>query len=123
MTSFRVEQETTTFTTLGGPAPDPKWAFTDRQGHRHVAGTRSERWPTLRWVVDKTYWCDLCRDEHQEGHYECRECGQAIEPGMIHKGPETVTVPTLRHYFIDDVEVSEEEARRRFEIESGGERK
>lgn len=95
---------------MGGPAADPKWRYTDRKGHKHYA-TKEQypRWPTLRWIVDRSYWCPDCRDEHDEGHWECVQCGEVIEPGMIHKGSEHKMMPGRKSFFVNDVPVSPEE--------------
>lgn len=56
---------------------DPAWSWVDPNGHEHsVAGPR--RLTLVEWVVTDTYWCDLCRDEHQEVELRCSECGVVI---------------------------------------------
>lgn len=110
-TTFSQETEPVTVNTLGGPAPDPDWTFTDAEGHEHRAypgDSDKPTWPTLKWVVDRTYWCEDCRDEHEEGHYACAICGEAIEPGMVRKGPETLTRPGRTTFRINGVPVTEE---------------
>ena len=111
MPTFTTNVEPITFRTAGGPSPDPKWKFTDSEGHEHSAYPESPdrpTWPTLKWVVDETYWCETCRDEHESGHHECAVCGETIEPGMVMKPPETMTRPGLVERFIDDVPVTKE---------------
>jgi hypothetical protein len=63
------------------PQPDPRWRHTDAAGHEHT--TVDGRWPTLDWVVDEVYWCEECRDNHEDGHYRCARCGEAVDPGTI----------------------------------------
>mgnify|MGYP001558848463 CR=1 FL=1 len=110
MATFTTETEPIRIDTLGGPAADPKWKFTDAKGHEHRAYTETgtPTWPTLKWVVDETYWCEDCQDEHHEGHYECAICGETIEPGMIHKPPESKTIPGLTTRLINDIPVTDE---------------
>lgn len=102
---FEIESEPITFRTLGGPAPDPEWKAVDLAGHEHqyVAGAQlgEPHWPTLEWVVDETYWCDTCRDEHDKGHWECKQCGETVEPGMVMEGPKTITKPGRTTYKIN----------------------
>lgn len=86
-----VEQQTEqVFSNL--PEPDPRWRYTDSNGHEHYRAERD--WPTLEWVVDHTYWCGDCRDEHDEGHYACRMCGEPVEPGTRPPSPYGVFVTT-----------------------------
>ena len=57
--------------------PDPKWKFTDAQGHYHYISKKE--YPTLIWIVDEE-----ADDEYTEsGHYECAACNERIEPGRI----------------------------------------
>lgn len=73
-----VEQEPVEVTS-GLPHRDDTWRYTDRAGHEHTWDENA--YPTLTWVVDSTYWCADCSDEHEDGHYECRLCGERITPG------------------------------------------
>lgn len=106
---IRMERDYDEVRTLGGPAPDPDWSFTDAKGHQHRYV--EDEWPTLKWVVDRTYWCEDCRDEHQEGHWECAQCGEHIKPGMVKRPPEVKLIPLPARYFVNGREVSEDEAR------------
>lgn len=70
--------------TNDGPTADESWRFTDARGHEHAYPYK----PTLEFVVDRSHWCDgteglYNHDPHEaidEGHYECRECRERIEP-------------------------------------------
>lgn len=63
------------------PEPDPTWQFIDAQGHGHfMADNPANRYPTLVWTITRTYYCADCQDEHDEGEYRCRLCGEAIQP-------------------------------------------
>ncbi len=77
--------------------PDPAWLLVDAAGHEH-------RWrgdwqkadlPTLRLVID--HECtDDCPDEcYPLSHYECRQCGERVEPRTI-PSPCQRFVPGLR---------------------------
>jgi hypothetical protein len=76
------------------PEPDPRWSFTDQEGHEH----RWQRWanaaelkehgdwelPTLEYVVTGVIGCDDgCGqvDEIDVGEWRCLACRQVIEPG------------------------------------------
>jgi hypothetical protein len=91
------------------PYADEKWTYTDRHGHQH---RYDHGYPTLVWIVDETYWCDDCRDEHEEGHYQCPLCGEHIEPGMA--GPDLYRryIPGMTTYYLNDEEISEAEYQR-----------
>ena len=58
------------------PEPDPDWTFVDAAGHRHDGSGE-----TLEWVFTRTYWCEECCDEHEEGEWRCLECGEVLVPG------------------------------------------
>lgn len=73
------------------PSPDPRWTYTDQAGHEHHY---SNGYPTLRYVVDGSHWCDgteglYNHDPHlavDEYHYECQQCGEVIEPRLVPGG-------------------------------------
>lgn len=109
--TFSKTSDPITLRTMGGPAPDPEWAYTDNEGHEHRAypeSTDKPTWPTLKRVVDETYWCETCRDEHEDTHYECAICGETIEPGIIHKGPEEKMIAGPPSFKINGMPVSRE---------------
>lgn len=67
------------------PRRDPAWEHTDGQGHNHRYD--GSELPTLVWVVDtEDYIVDEGDGYWEEypgtGHYECRQCGEVIQPGM-----------------------------------------
>ena len=106
---LRIEREVVEVTS-NAPRRDPDWVFTDAHGHEH-------RWnghdlPSLRWVADETYWCFDCNDEHDDdGHYECRECGEEITPGMRPAPGHREFLPGLTTITLDGEPISEEQAR------------
>lgn len=68
------------------PQPDPEWRGVDSNGHEHYAvksGRRRTTYPTLEEAVGEPYWCDDCRDEHQDTWYECRICHEKVVPGTF----------------------------------------
>lgn len=71
-----------------GPTRDPRWVGRDSAGHEHRADGGA--YPTLAWVVDRTEPCDgACGDPDHEwiiGHFECKLCGEHVEPGMLPAG-------------------------------------
>jgi hypothetical protein len=89
---------------------DAAWRFTDAAGHRHRCEyDAAEHWPTLREIADQTWWCDDCRDEHTDTHWECRLCGEHIRPGMT--GPGTKLLPGPVTYYIGGEIATADEAR------------
>jgi hypothetical protein len=61
------------------PRPDPGWRHTDAHGHEHRYKS-----DTLRWVQDEPDWIDVDGEEYPgDGHYECIQCGEHIQPGSI----------------------------------------
>jgi hypothetical protein len=88
---------------------DANWVFTDGAGHVHRCDyDAADHYPTLRAVPEGPYWCEGCRDEHEDTHLECRRCGEVIRPGMT--GPGTKWLPGPAEYLIDGVPVSQEQA-------------
>lgn len=79
-----------------GNEPDPAWRYTDKAGHEHYRYEHGpEPYPTLAWVVDQTYYCPDCRDDHEEGHYECPVCCEHVAPGT--RSAQPYSVPGLWH--------------------------
>ena len=115
------------------PSPDPHWQATDSNGHTHsYVAEHIFIYPSLRLVVDASHWCNgdegiAPHDPHtavDESHWECRECGEVVEPGMFPPcwprwmpGSKTATLDGLRsdgarvtvHLTGGDVEVIETE--------------
>jgi hypothetical protein len=93
--------------TSGLPQPDEGWTYTDHVGHPH-------RWdngyPTLVLVIDETYWCTDCGDEHTDDHWECPLCGEEIKPGT--RGPDLFRryIPGLTSYSLDGEPITREQA-------------
>lgn len=63
---------------LGGQERDPNWRFVDSHGHVHTYQNQEKMW---EWVVDYSYWCDFCRDDHDAGEFRCKHCGDEVTPG------------------------------------------
>ncbi len=73
---------------IGSRVADESWRFTDGNGHKHayIGKPREpiDHYPTLVYVPGPEYYCAECDDEHEDyavSHYECRTCGEVIEPG------------------------------------------
>lgn len=84
---FVIEQDIEMVRSDRATKPDPKWTFTDDQGHFH-AFVEDGGLPTLdRTVIDAP--CDgscggVCQGEgYTITKYTCRICGQQIEPNWI----------------------------------------
>lgn len=91
------------------PQPDPNWRATDSHGHEHHYADGSDRYPTLTTVVGEPYWCDDCRDEHQDSWYECRQCGEKITPGTrVDTTPRYIAGPA--RYYWNGEPISQEKA-------------
>jgi hypothetical protein len=67
--------------TNDSPQPDPNWRGVDSNGHEHYYAAGDDRYPTLVLVAGEPYYCPDCNDEHQDTWYECRTCGEKVEPG------------------------------------------
>lgn len=89
--TLEVTQEPVQVTTRGYHAVVPDWTFTDAHGHLHDASLE-----TCEWVVVSTYWCDDCRDDHDESELRCRQCGELIVPQRRWTGEQTELLPGLR---------------------------
>jgi hypothetical protein len=96
------------------PEPDPDWASTDHHGHQHhydkdALAAGRHYYPTLEWVIDETFWCDDCGDEHTEGHWQCPLCGEAVTPGL--RGPSLFPryQAGQRSYYLDGEPITEQQ--------------
>lgn len=89
------------------PRPDKNWRHTDAAGHEHYW---DNGYPTLVEVVDDTYWCDDCSDEHTESHLECPTCHQSIEPGMVGPPGYREYAPGRTSYYFNDEPITKAEA-------------
>ncbi|MFJ2007031.1 hypothetical protein [Streptomyces chartreusis] len=91
------------------PVPDPCWRLTDEQGHEHHYASGPDRYPTLTAKQGDVYWCEDCRDEHQDSWYVCRTCGERITPGTrIDTTPRWLGGPAL--YYLNGKPISQERA-------------
>lgn len=95
------------FETLA-PMADKKWTYTDRRGHGHFWFNGG--YPTLTWVKDEEdYWCEDCRDMHEGGgHWECRRCGEKIEPRKI-PGPHRLRAEGLTEWLWNGEPITKDE--------------
>lgn len=90
----------------GFPEDDRAWRHADAHGHEHRWEDGDDRWPTLRWVVDAPGG-DGYPDE---GHWECRECGDHVEPGIRIRTHDR-RVPVSTDYYLNDEPITENDAR------------
>lgn len=81
-TILKVDRETIEVSTAL-PQASKAWKATDSQGHEHAYADGPDRYPTLETRFGEPYWCDDCRDEHQDSWLVCRICGEAVEPGTF----------------------------------------
>lgn len=89
--SISIEQELIEMTSMGHSYISKDWRYVDKEGHPHG--------PELllaEWVVLGTYWCDTCRDEHEDSELRCTLCGEKIEPKYGWTGPDTHRLPGLQ---------------------------
>jgi hypothetical protein len=93
--------------TSNGMRPDPKWRFTDAHGHEHYRADDGTC-PTLVNVVDDTYWCFDCDDEHTDSHLGCAICGEEIKPGLLPPSPFREFIQGRTAYYLNDVPISPE---------------
>lgn len=94
-----VNVEPITLSWMAGTVPDPEWVWEDDRGHEHRAersGEGSVTYPTLVWVVTKSWWCEDCRDMHDEGEYRCKLCKQTVKPRTKYRPAGSKTVPGRR---------------------------
>lgn len=96
---------------------DPTWCHVDGQGHVHqwcLKGTdipATNYDPTARYSVPSLRWIlDFPGDDEYPdvGHYECRRCGERVEPGRTADTTRRY-MPGLASYFVDGRLVSKEE--------------
>lgn len=84
----------------GSDEADPAWRYRDQASHKHAPETytdaggtdRVRSWPTLTQVVDETYWCEDCQEEHERSHMECPLCSETITPGR--RAARAVVIPS-----------------------------
>lgn len=88
------------------PYLDPRWEWTDPNGHHHTA-----KGDTFTFVVDEPGGPDGDGGEYpDEGHYECKVCRVHVVPGIT--GPDMYRrfIPGMIHVSINGREVSKAEA-------------
>jgi len=83
--TLTVEREAIPYRERGHHELKSDWTYTDENGHVHTSLA------SLEWVVTGAYWCDDCRDEHDEGEWRCRECAAVVEPQYVWKDTSQVT--------------------------------
>lgn len=88
------------------PRPDPRWQFTDSNGHYHAhADDKLEPYPTLDRVVEPVA-CDgscggTCDGEgYSTTRYFCLICREEITPGSL-SGPYRFAIPGLKSWTVE----------------------
>ena len=86
---LRIERNLTEVNMVSRVA-DETWRATDSNGHEHAYSAErtdaghGSHYPTLAYVPGPSYYCGECGDEHEDyavSHYECRACGEHVQPG------------------------------------------
>ena len=91
---WSIDQEWVDVSTLSNREPDPRWAFTDENGHFH-AYDGDGKTPTLRRVAEE-HWCSDC-EEHETTYTDrCVLCGEDVTPAMVDRGPVSKMIPGRR---------------------------
>ena len=101
----------------GYSVEDLKWKYTDKNGHNHYY-LEDKSLPTLNRQVEIEMCCDYYGDEWEDETiwYECKQCGEVIKPGLIHKNEPLIQYGQT-YYYIDDVQVTEETYMKKFKEE------
>lgn len=102
---------------LSSNVADKAWRFTDASGHEHSYRRRhqpgDDEYPTLAYVAGPSYYCAECGDEHEDyavSHYECRICGEAVEPGSVPPQNPAGYVLTRQTAYLDGRIIGQQEA-------------
>lgn len=85
--------------------PDEKWTFVDKKGHGHF--WKGKKVPTCKYVQVGTQWVgdEYEADEIPIMEWQCKECGQKIEPGYRDEvQPTHIPGPTWVTVVIDENE-------------------
>jgi DNA-directed RNA polymerase subunit RPC12/RpoP len=104
---------------VAGPVADEKWRATDSNGHEHhyaderTEAERGSHYSTLVYVPGPSYYCGDCGDEHEDyavSHYECRICGEEVQPGSREPNNPEAMVLTQQAAYLNGALVSRERA-------------
>lgn len=101
------------------PQPDKNWRHTDSHDHDHSWQEGPDHYPTLEWIVDDTWWCTDCEDDHQDGHWACRLCGEEVTPGQRPPPTWRQYLPGQKSYYLNDEPISETEAKQIIAAQEG----
>lgn len=95
--------------------PDTAWHLRDSHGHEHRWFTNgapaTEYRPDQVYVIQTLNYVEdypATEDYPAVFHYECRECGEQVEPG-VRPDDSPQYVPGIRHYYINGQSVSPDE--------------
>ena len=87
-----------------GPERDPNWRHIDAAGHGHFY---DNGYPTLHEVTETATDPDDGDEYQVHIRWECPHCGEHIVPATWSSMGNS-TVPGVKRYFVDDVEVDRE---------------
>ena len=77
------------------PEPDPNWVYTDKEGHRHYRDDEG-KYPTLHTETTDSWWCEDCREHHEEYELVCNLCYEKVTPGTRPPSPFGTMIPTYK---------------------------
>src|SRR4051812_23527275 len=84
---FSMQQDVHPIYSLGGwVREDPKWKFTDKQGHQHTYGSNENPYPSLdKRTESEVKWSDIWDEQYEDETiwYECKICQEIVKPGTI----------------------------------------
>lgn len=105
---------------MQGPVADESWRFTDGNGHEHYYAKEKDpeaeygsHYPTLAYVPGPSYYCGDCGDEHEDyalSRYECRICGETVEPGSREPHNPEALVLTSQAAYLNGEFITREQA-------------
>lgn len=88
--------------TFGGPYLDRDWQGFCSNGHAVSYGTMVTR-------HSDPYWCDSCRDEHDDVlGYNCPDCAAEVKPGVVYSDTVRRVMPTSRSLYLDGESITKE---------------
>lgn len=103
------------------PQPDPRWTYTDCQGHEHAYGTADEPYPTLAVRYGEPFWDAEAEEEDRESWLACPQCEEKIQPAtVVDTNPRYV--PGRTEYLVYGEPVSPEEGERLLALHEAAEK-
>lgn len=75
---------------------DPDWTWIDPAGHTHDARLKKAVWKIVR-----VWWCEDCRDEHEDHELVCRYCSAKVKPRYVPDYDQPTHIPGLKEATLD----------------------